>query len=112
MIGGTEMWYYMPGLAWCFSYIHTPFMQKGFFWSIIVGYFTAVFFLLVLNLNFLIGGIIDYYDCIGDWGHVYYPIIYDAVFVLLNAIVYYFLFPQMTAYYRWREQDWWNKKWD
>ena len=108
MIGGTEWWYYFPGCVWLFSYIQHPFFQKSFFWSLIVGNALAVFFLLVVNLHFLVGGIIDN----DDWGNLYYPIAYDVMFFGFNAIVYYLLFPQMVAYYRWREQGWWNEKWE
>ena len=62
----------------------------------------------MLNVEFLVGGIINN----DNWSDLYTPIAYDVLFFGLNAIVYYLLFPQMVAYYRWRDQDWWNVKWE
>ena len=78
------------------------------FWSYIVGNSLSFFFTFVINVMFLVGGIVDG----GDWGNLYYPLIYDVLFFGFNAIVYYLLLPKMAAFYRWREQDWWKAKWD
>ena len=56
----------------------------------------------------MVGGILDN----DDWGNLYFPIAYDAMFVGFNAINYFVLFPRMVAYYRWREQDWWDPSWE
>ena len=108
MIGGNEWWYYFQGAVWCFSFIRKPFFQKSMFWSYIVGNSLSFFFTFVINVMFLVGGIVDG----GDWGNLYYPLIYDVLFFGFNAIVYYLLLPKMAAFYRWREQDWWKAKWD
>ena len=78
------------------------------FWSYIVGTALALFFAVAINILFMVGGIVDG----GDWGNLYYPLIFDVLFFGFNAIVYYLLLPKLMAYYRWREQDWYNKNWD
>ena len=108
LIGGNMIWYYFIGLVWCFSYIHHPFFQKSMFWSYIVGSAFAFFFAVGINIEFLVGGILDG----GDWSNLYYPLIYDVFFFGFNAIFYYLSLAKMTAFYRWREQDWWKEKWD
>ena len=106
MIGGNEYWYYFQGLVWCFSFIKKPFFQKSMFWSYIVGQGLAFFFTFVVNVMFLVGGILDN----NDWWDLIWPLIYDVLFFGLNAITYYLLIPKMVAFYRWREQEWWNDK--
>ena len=78
------------------------------FWSYIVGSAFAFFFTGGINICFLVGGIVDG----GDWSNLYYPLIYDVFFFGFNAIFYYLSLAKMTAFYRWREQDWWKEKWD
>ena len=108
MIGGNMIWYYFIGAVWLFSYTKKPFPQKSMFWSIIVGQALAWVNTLYVNVCFIVGGAMKG----GDWSNLYYPLIYDVFFFGFNALDYYLLFPKYTAYYRWREQDWWGEKWD
>ena len=107
LIGGNEWWYYFQGAVWLFAFIKHPFFQKAMFWSYIVGNSIAFFFAVAINIMFLVGGVLEY----GDWGNLYYPLIFDVLFFGFNAIVYYLLLPNLFAYYRWRDQDWYNSKW-
>ena len=106
--GGGFWWYWFIGCVWLFSFIKKPFTQKSMFWSYIVGQAIAWLFTLYINICMIVGGAMDG----GSWQNLYVPIIYDVFFFGFNAIDYYLLFPKYTAFYRWREQTWWNPKWD
>ena len=78
------------------------------FWSIMVGQGLGWVNTLFVNVMFIVGGAMNG----GTWQNLYVPIIYDIFFFGFNAIDYFLLFPKYTAFYRWREQDWWGEKWD
>ena len=106
--GGGYWWYWFIGCVWLFSSIKKPFPQKSMFWSIVVGQALAWLFTIYINVLMIVGGAMEG----GSWQNLYVPIIYDVFFFGFNAIDYYLLFPKYTAFYRWREQEWWNPKWD
>ena len=106
MIGGHETWYSFMWVVWLFSFIQKPFFQKSMFWSYVVGMCLNFLSLTWVNIAFLIAGVSEG----GNWGDLYWALIYDVVFFGLNAIVYYVTLPKMAKFYRWREQDWW--RWD
>ena len=106
-IGGNMAAYGFIEIVWLFSFIGSDFFQEAFLWSILVGVAGAFLNSLWVNVAFAVGGA----TLGGYWGDLYWAIVYDVVFLGMNAALFWGVMPDMVKFYKMQEKSWWNDDW-
>merc|ERR1712004_244843 len=73
---GNNTWYGFLFSVWLFAYIKVPFFQESYWWSYVVATGLAVLNTVVVNVMFLVGGIMKG----GKWNDLYFTLLYDFIF--------------------------------
>ena len=105
MIGGNTTWNGFMWTVWLFSFIKSPFCQKAMFWSFVVGFGLNALYLVAVDILYIVAGT----QTGGDiWYNLYMALINTLGNLGYHAILIYGLGPQIAAFYRWHDQDWWT----
>ena len=104
-IGGNMTWNCALLVVWAFSFIESSFFQQSMFWTFVVAFGLNAIYLIMIDVFFIVGGAMAGGDI---WYNLYMVLINTFITLGYHGILIYALGPQIAAFYRWHDQDWWT----